>query len=199
MLENELDTLKRRHDENKRTAYANIVNSYVKNYKNELEIILDYFKIDYNIEYDTFEKQLNEIKNKYDISYRIITLGDGWYQNSMQPLLVRENNTFKAVIPDFKGKCYCYANNKKVPVLSKNADKFDSNALCFYKGFGIDKISRLSLIKFMLKCISFKEYAVLIISIIAVMLFSTVMPQAQYYIFNNLIPTGIKFAYKAYS
>lgn len=34
--------------------------------------------------------------------------------------------------------------------------------------------------------------AAVIISMTAVMLFSTVMPQAQYYIFNNLIPAGIK-------
>ncbi len=188
MLENELNRLKQKHDENMQAAYANIVSSGEKNYKNELEIILDYFGIDYSFEADTFEKQLEEMKNKFDISHRIITLSDGWHKDSMLPLLV----SGKAVVPDFRGKCSLYRGNKRIAISDKYAKEFDNKALCFYKGFSADKISRLSLIKYMLKCISVKEYAVLIISMIAVMLFSTVMPQAQYYIFNNLIPAGTK-------
>ena len=188
MLEKELNRLRKKHDENIQAAYVNIIRFDTKSYKSELEIILDYFGIDYNIEADTFEKQLDEIKNKYDINYRIITLSHNWYQNSMLPLLV----SGKAVIPDFMGKCNCYSNNKKISISDKNADKFDNTALCFYRGFGEDKISRLSLIKYMLKCISVKEYIAVIGSMIAVMLFSTVMPQAEYYIFNNLIPSGTK-------
>ncbi len=176
------------HDENMQSAYANIVRSNVKSYKNELEIILDYFGIDYNFEADTFEKQLEEMKNKFDISYRIITLSDGWHKDCMLPLFV----SGKAVVPDFRGKCCLYKGNKCIHISDKYAKEFDDKALCFYKGFVTDKISRLALIKYMLKCISVKEYAMLIISMIAVMLFSTVMPQAQYYIFNNLIPSGTK-------
>lgn len=188
MLENELNRLKQKRDENMQAAYANIVSSNVKSYKNELEIILDYFGIDYSFEADTFEKQLEEMKNKFDISYRIITLSDGWHKDSMLPLFV----SGKAVVPDFRGKCSLYRGDKRISISDKYAKEFDDKALCFYKGFVNDKISRLSLIKYMLKCISVKEYAVLIISMIAVMLFSTVMPQAQYYIFNNLIPAGTK-------
>lgn len=188
MLEKELNKLKQKHDENIRAAYVNIIRFDAKSYKSELEIILDYFGIDCSIEADTFEKQLDEIKNKYDISCRIISLSDNWYQNSMLPLLVNG----KAVIPNFIGKCNYYSNNKKISISNKNADEFGNAALCFYRGFGEDKISRLSLIKYMLKCISVREYIAVIVSMIAVMLFSTVMPQAEYYIFNNLIPSGTK-------
>lgn len=188
LLENELNRLKQKHDENMQAAYANIVSSDAKSYKNELEIILDYFSIDYNFETDTFEKQLEEMKNKFDISCRIITLSDRWHKDSMLPLFVNG----KAVVPDFRGKYSLYRGDKRIYISDKYAKEFDDKALCFYKGFVTDKISRLSLIKYMLKCISVKEYAVLIISMIAVMLFSTVMPQAQYYIFNNLIPAGTK-------
>lgn len=188
LLENELAALKRKHYENIQAAYSNIIKSELKSYKNELEIILDYFGIYSNIEADNFEKQLDEIKNKYDVNYRIITLSDGWHKNSMLPMLV----SGKAVIPDFRGKCKYYSENRCIHISDKCAKKFDDTALCFYRGFGISKISRLSLIKYMLRCISIKEYVAVIFSMIAVMLFSTVIPQAQYYIFNNLIPAGTR-------
>lgn len=175
-----------------RAAYANILSSEVKNYKNELEIILDYFGINYNFESDILEKQLEEIKNKFDISYRIITLDKDWHRNSMLPLLVRSDDLFKAVIPNFNGKCYCYIDNRKSFISENDDNKFGDTALCFYRGFETSKISRLSLVKYMLKCISFKEYLAVFIAMIAVMVFSTVMPMAQYYIFNNLVPSGIK-------
>lgn len=188
MLENELNRLKQRYDENIQAAYVNIVSSNVKSYRSELEIILDYFGIDYNFEADTFEKQLEEMQNKFDISCRIITLEKDWYKNSMLPLFV----SGKAIVPDFRGKCSFYRENKRIAISQKNVGEFDNKALCFYKGFSADKISRQTLIKYMLKCTSLKEYAVLIISMIAVMVFSTVMPMAEYYIFNNIIPSGTK-------
>ena len=96
LLEKELNRLKQKHNENMQSAYANIIKSEAKNYKYEIEVILDYFGIDCGVESDLFEKQLEEIKNKYDINYRIITLSDDWYKNSMLPLLVRDGDLFKA-------------------------------------------------------------------------------------------------------
>ena len=192
LLEKELNRLKQKHNENMQSAYANIIKSEAKNYKYEIEVILDYFGIDCGVESDLFEKQLEEIKNKYDINYRIITLSDDWYKNSMLPLLVRDGDLFKAAIPDFNGKCHCYINKKRTKFSNNNTNKIKKEALCFYRGFGLDKISRLSLIKYMLKCISIKDYLMVTVLMIAVMLFSTVMPQTQYYIFNNLIPSGTK-------
>ncbi len=188
LLENELDSLKRKHDENMLSAYANIIKSEEKSYKNELEVILDYYGIDSGVEADTFEKQLDEIKNKFDINYRIITLEKGWNRNSALPLLVSKDGVFKAVVPGFSGKCKYYKNNKKTVMTDKEAENFSDTALCFYKGFNSEKVSRAAFIKYMLGCVSLCEYAAVILSAALVMLFSTVISQVQYYIFNNLIP-----------
>ncbi len=192
LLEKELDKLKQKHDENIYSAYTNIIKSQSTDHKNEIEIILKFLGIDYTPEAVEFKKQLEEIKNKFNISYRIITLNDGWNKNNMLPLIVKKDTEFKAVIPDLRGGCRCYIENKPVYISDKYADEFDNKALCFYRGFSDEKIRRSDIVKYMMKCISVKEYIIVIISMIAVMLFSTVMPQAQYYIFNNLIPAGTR-------
>jgi ABC-type bacteriocin/lantibiotic exporter with double-glycine peptidase domain len=191
MLENELARLKQKHTENISKAYANIIKSDSKGYKTELEIILDYFGIDGRLtEKGTFEDRLNELKGKYDIHCRLVTLGKGWQNNSSLPLIVKQGSELKAVIPDFKGRCFIYEDGKRQYI--HDTAEFAGDAVCFYKGFGKERISKAGLVKYMLRCISPWEYVTVLVAMVAVVLFSTVMPQAEYYIFNNVIPSGTR-------
>lgn len=192
LLDSELNKLELKQNENINSAYANIISSDKKIYKSGLQIILNYYGIEDDIEADSLEKQLEEIRNKYEINYRFITLNDGWHKNSMLPLLVNYNNKWTAVIPDFTGKCSYYSDNVHIKVSNEFANSVSNRALCFYKGFESEKISRAYLVKYMLKCISVKEYIFLLVAMMAVILFSTAIPQAQYYIFNNIVPSGTK-------
>lgn len=192
MLEKELYKLKNKYYENMQAAYDNIIHSDSKECKNEIEIILKYMGIDYTLESDSLEKQLEEIHNKFNINYRVITLGQNWNKSNMLPLIVNVNNTFKAVIPDFKGDCVLYNDNKKVKIKNTDAFEIGGKAICFYRGFDCECVSRISLIKYILKCVSPKDYAVMLLLSAFVMVFSTVLPQVQYYIFNNIVPSGTK-------
>ena len=191
-LERELEALKRKHSENMYSAYANIIASDTDIYKNELEAVLGYYGIKYTIESVSLEDRLEEIKNKFNITCRVVTLDNGWYKDNMLPLLVKRGEEFKAVLPSFNGSCIFRDGRRRIRITGKNAASFDSKALCFYRGFEDEKVTRLSLIRYMFKCITAKEYAALIASMIAVTLFSTVIPQAQYYIFGHIIPAGTK-------
>lgn len=192
MLESELNKLKLKQAENINSAYDNIISSDKKIYKSELQVILNYYGIDDDIEADSLEKQLEEIKNKYEINYRFVTLGVSWHKNSMLPVLVKQCDKWTAVIPDFTGGCHLFKDNKSVKVSDEFAETAFDKALCFYKGFGSEKISKAYLVKYMLKCICLKEYIFLLIAMLAVILFSTVIPHVQYYIFNNIVPSGTK-------
>jgi ABC-type bacteriocin/lantibiotic exporter with double-glycine peptidase domain len=195
MPKNELERLKQKHTENIRQAYANIVKSDSKDRQNELEIILDYFGIDCGAngrltENDSFANRLDELKSRYDINYRTVRLSDGWYKNSSLPLIVRRDDILKAVLPDFRGRCYIYLDGKRQYI--SDTTRFTEDAICFYRGFGNGRVSKRCLIKYMLSCISPWEYLTVVVAMVAVMLFSTVMPQAEYYIFNNVIPSGTR-------
>ncbi len=192
LLETELEELKLKRSENIHSAYVNIINSDAESYKNELEIVLRYYGIKYSIKETRLEAQLNEIKNKFNISCRALTLGDKWYTNNMLPLLIKRGGEFKAVLPSFNGRCSYCDGYRNIRITDKNAGDFDNKAFCFYRGFEKENLSRLSVIKYMLKCITPSQYVVLTASMTAVTLFSTVMPQAQYYIFEHMIPKGTK-------
>lgn len=192
MLEDELNKLKLKQDENIKSAHANIISSDKKMYKSELQFILNYYGIDEEIEADTLEKQLEEIKNKYAINYRFVTLNEGWHKNSMLPLLVNQSGKWTAVMSDFAGMCHFFKDSKTAKVSDEFAETVFDKALCFYKGFESQKVSKPYLVKYMLKCVSIKEYIFLLTAMLAVMLFSTVIPNVQYYIFNNIVPSGTK-------
>jgi ABC-type bacteriocin/lantibiotic exporters, contain an N-terminal double-glycine peptidase domain len=108
----------------------------------------------------------------------------------MLPLLIMHKGRLKAVLSNFKGNCYYTENGIRIYITEKNASEFETSAVCFYKGFETEKISQLSLLKYMFSCIHSREYVVIFFAMILATLFATVMPQAQYYIFNYLIPAG---------
>ncbi len=192
MFKKELEELMQKHKKNIQSAYADIMNFDGDSYKHELEIILKYFGKEYSPESSDLEEQLREIKNKFNISCRTITLNDNWYENSMLPLMAEKGGELKAILPDMYGGCRFYDGRRRIRIKERNAADFGKTALCFYRGFDDEKISRLSLIKYMLKCITASEYITLFVSMIIVTLFSTVMPRAQYYIFNHVVPAGTK-------
>ncbi len=155
MLENELKALRTRQEDNISQAYENIINSSRKSYKNELEIILEYFGISYSIKASVLDSQLDEINNRFDINYRFVECDSS--EIGALPVLLVGRGENKAVLPAFF-KSVEYSNNCKKRVNPKSYADFDGTAICFYKGFGAAAVSKGSLLKYMLKCISLKEY-----------------------------------------
>lgn len=192
MLEKELKILKEKHDKNIHLAYTNIINSNSDNYKDEIQLLLKYFNINYKPEAGDLEGQLKEISIKFDINSRWVNLNEDWNKNSLLPLIVKRGNELKTILPTVRGRCKFYDNNKLRSISDRDVAEFEESGLCFYKGFSTNEITKWQLIKFMLNSVSVKEYLIVFAFMIAVMSFSTVMPKAQYYIFNHLIPAGTR-------
>ncbi|MDO4299791.1 MAG: ATP-binding cassette domain-containing protein [Clostridia bacterium] len=192
MLDKELEELRRKHNENKEKAFRNIIALSEQVCDSELERVLKHFNIEGNIEAENIPLQIEEIKKKYDVSSRVVLLEGDWYKKNMLPILCFKGNEGKIILPDFMGRCFFFENGRKVRITAENSSMFSEQAICFYKGFNKDKIKRKDFIKYMLGCITPAEYGVVLAASVFVILFSMVIPEAQYYIFNNIIPSGTK-------
>lgn len=190
LLENELEILKKKREENMQSAYANIFMTDKKNQKNELENVLKFYGIDYRIKAEKFKEQLKEINELYDINYRSITIAQGWSESNILPMILKKDDALKAVFPSFAGRNFYYEKNKKIKIKLSDEGKFDNSGLCFYKGFNQEKISKASLIKYILKSIRPIGYLTLFLTMLLAAVFSALIPEMQYYIFNNVIPSG---------
>lgn len=191
LLENELELLKKKREENMQSAYENIFNGDETNRKNELEEILKFYGIDYKIKAESFENQLEEIRELYDINYRLVVISKGWSKNNILPMILKKGDDLNAILPSLFCRNFYYENGKKTRVDLYNETNFENNGLCFYKGFNKENVSRFSLIFYILKSIRPIGYLTLILIMVLTALFSLVMPEAEYYIFNNVIPSGV--------
>ncbi|MGN1319315.1 MAG: peptidase domain-containing ABC transporter [Lachnospirales bacterium] len=188
MIDNELNNLREKYYKNIQSAYNNIAGFDGNKNHNQLDIILKYFGINNNFGYN--ENNLDKICDKFNINYRFVRLNKKWYKNNMLPIIAKYNDSYIAIIPNLRGRCFYYKGNQKIYITENIAKDIDKDAICFYKCFNKSSISRLDLIKYMIRCITIKEYIAAFVIMLAAVLFSTVMPVAQFYIFNNLIPSG---------
>ncbi len=178
--------------QNKNTddKYLQILNSVTKRQTTELDIILNFWGYDQTVKANTTTEQLKEIKTNFGISHRKVDLNKNWYNDNMLPLLVKHNDSYKAVLPNFKGQCFYYEGKKRKWITEENSYQFDTKGFCFYKGFGNEKITKSGLFMYMLSCVKKSEYfLVLFMSLLSIFL-SVLYTHIQHHIFQNLIPSG---------
>ena len=188
MLEKELRDLKEKKNKSKKKAYSNIFFEENELSISPIENVMFFFGIKAKLKSSDFEKQLLEIKNDYNINLRRITLEENWHKNGILPMVIYKDGVPKAAIPDFLGRYYIYEKGRKRKIVS--ADNIDDSAYCFYRSFEKSHISRSDLIKFMLKSVNKLNYILLFAATALFMIIYALIPRIQYYIFNNVIPSG---------
>ena len=173
-------------------AYSDIINALSSKPGSGLESILHYMGCDERLNGTTTDECLEELKNTYGISNRMVELKNAWYTDNMLPLLIEYKGEPVAVLPNYRGRCFYIGKKGRVRITEENAGGFAKTALCFYKGFREKKISKTGLLKYMLSCVKSTEYAAVIAAAAATAVFSLVFPQVQYYMFRDIIPSGAR-------
>ncbi len=136
-------------------------------------------------------EQLKYIEEKLYIKTRYTELDEDWYTTCALPILVKTTDGhWLAVIPSPGGTCSYIDNGKKVKVTRKNAARFTSDAVCFYKGMGPGRISMKGLIAFMIKCCSKKDAIAVALTSVFTLLAGMLVPWVNSFIFSRIIPAG---------
>ena len=166
------------------------IRRYSSRHRSETELVLRHLGHNEPLESEGAEAQTEEAKRRFGVSVRRVELKGEWYKNMLLPLLVEYEGEMKAVVPDFSGQGIMRLGKRRVRMNSAVAEKADNTGICFYRGFSDEKITRRGLLKYMLGCVSVREYAVIAAAAVMVSVFAVAFPQVQYYIFNNVVPSG---------
>lgn len=136
-------------------------------------------------------EQLKYLEEKLYIKTRYTELDADWYTTCALPMLVKTTDGhWLAVIPSPGGTCSYIDSGKKIKLTHRNAARFTSDAVCFYKGMGPGKISMKGLIAFMIKCCSKKDALAVVLTSVFAMLAGMLVPWVNSFIFSRIIPAG---------
>ncbi len=136
-------------------------------------------------------EQLAFIEEKFFIKTRYTELDSDWYKTAALPMLVKtRDEAWIAVIPSSGGACKYIEKGKSIKITKKTAEQFTSEALCFYKDMGTDRVTMRKLIMFMVKCCSKKDGAAVITASVFAMTAGMLLPWVNSFIFSRIIPAG---------
>ena len=106
-------------------------------------------------------EELDECLRVHHILRRTVTLRDGWYRDAFGPMLAftKEGGLPVALLPaGMRGYTYLDPQTqKKTRVNRKNAEQFDTEALCFYRSLPNRKLTLFDLIRYIRSCIRSRE------------------------------------------
>ncbi len=136
-------------------------------------------------------EQLRYIEEKLYIKTRYTELDADWYTTCALPMLVKTTDGhWFAVIPSPGGTCSYIDKGKRIKLTHRNAARFTSDSVCFYKGMGPGRIGMKGLIAFMIKCCSKKDALAVVLASVFTLLSGMLLPWVNSFIFSRIIPAG---------
>ena len=136
-------------------------------------------------------EQLRSIEEKYSLKMRYADLDDDWYKTAVIPMLVKDiDGHWDAVLPNEDGTCVYIDSGRRIKITAKNAGRFTSSAICFYKGMKNGRITMRDLILFLAKCTSVKVRIAAVATGAAAVLAGMLLPWVTGFIFAKIIPAG---------
>lgn len=136
-------------------------------------------------------EQLRELARCYHIRTRYISLDPDWYIRCAIPMLVKTTDgQWLAVIPTPGGHCAYVDCSGKRTVTAKNAPRFTSNAIGFYKVFPNEKMTMGSLLSFLVKCVSKRDALTILAASVLTTLSGMLLPWVNNFLFAHIIPDG---------
>lgn len=124
------------------------------------------------------------------IMRRSVRLSDDWYKDCVGAMLgTKTDGTVIAMIPRGAHGYYYrdYVTGNKIIVNKKTASEIDNNAVCFYQPFPLRKLRSIDIFRYMFGIMRLKDYAVLLIVTMMVMLFGMVVPLISRYLYCEVL------------
>lgn len=162
--------------------------------KDAIEEILKFYDVKIREIPDTttdINEQLEFLLRPYGIMRRTVKLEKGWQKDAVGAMLAikKDDESIVALIPRATvGYCYFdYDQGKNVFIDEKVAEKFEDEAIAFYKPFPMRKMNIADLIKYMAGTISASDIAYYVISMLIVTLVGLLIPKLNGVLYNNVI------------
>ena len=138
--------------------------------------------------------QLDFCLRPHGVMYREVKLQRGWHRDSFGPILAfdSKDGTPVALIPGrFAG--YWYTDDKTgllIKVTTRNASRFDEDALCFYRPLPQKQLGIADLLLYMRTCVTVNDILVRGLAALAVALVGILMPRLVSILTGPVLASG---------
>ncbi len=163
----------------------------------QLQRIADYYKLEMPNISDkvmSFDNLLEEVSRATGIAKRRVKLTEDWWLNGDGVLLVtvKGEDTHIALFP---GALYGYyyideVLEKKCRVKKKDVERFEKEAICFYKPLPTEPLSKKDFMKFLLGQIRLSDLLAFTAVSLLIAFASTITPIVTKLALNDIIPSG---------
>ncbi|MBR1524663.1 MAG: ATP-binding cassette domain-containing protein, partial [Lachnospiraceae bacterium] len=175
------------------TAYAD--NSMLA--RNAIEAVLKSFHLKAGKVPDRVldpEEQMEYMLRPHGIMHRRVKLTSGWYKDAFGPMIAvrKDDGTFVALLQG-NGSDYTFFDThegiqRRVDARSEGI--FEEEALCFYRPMPLKSMSMKDMMQYIMKTVSFRDQAMLIIATALVTLVGTLMPRFQNILLSKVLTDG---------
>ena len=125
------------------------------------------------------DEQLEYCLRPHGVMRRSVLLEPGWYRNAYGPLLafLKDSGTPVALLPKaFSGYWFRDPESgERLSLNKKTAERFDRDAICFYRPLPLKKLGIPDLLLYLKNCISAGDIAVMVFLTLLITLFGMVL------------------------
>lgn len=142
---------------------------------------------------DDLNELLESFCQPHGIYYRPVKLGKGWYRNAAGAMLgTKKDGSYVALLPNrlFGYSMYDGNANKKIKVNARIQDVLEAEAVCFYRPFPQQKLTIMSLLKYITQCVPVFSYVMVILAIFVATLVGMMTPEITHIIFSDVVTSG---------
>lgn len=166
-------------------SIAQSMNTIIKYYRIKAEVTTE--------RTEDFNELLESFCQPHGIYYRTVKLEKGWYRNAAGAMLgTKKNGNYVALIPN---RLFGYSiqdgnTNKKIKVNARTQHLLETEAVCFYRPFPQQKLTILSLLKYIAQCVPVFSYVMVILAIFVATLIGMMTPEITHIIFSDVVASG---------
>ena len=178
--------------------------------RSAMDLILKYYGIrlkEFPGEVKDLDRELDRLLHPFGIMKRVVNLDKGWYKDAFGPMLgFMKDGTPVALMPG-KTMGYVYRDvttGRDTAINSKNAEKLEREAICFYRPFPLKELNAVDIIKYIMGCFSFNDVLYMVIVTAIATIIGMLGPRITYWMysdelvksdnFGSLAAAGIFFA-----
>ncbi len=140
------------------------------------------------------DDQLEYALRPHAIMRRNVKLDDGWYKDAFGPMLGfdRETGNAVALLPYGLSGYYFtdFKTGKRTRLNARTAERFEREAICFYKSLPSKKLKIWDLVKFIKGCIGPADYALVTLATLLAVLLGMIGPKLSRILTGPVLSSG---------
>lgn len=186
-LENAMNTFRLMLDDS-------VASSYTDKTIAAVDSILTFYNVDKTaLQNASAELKVSAILRMSGLFFHRITLEGKWWSDACGPILATDSNgDCVALFPTAVGyKRFHPEDGKYVKVNAKTVADLQPKALNFFAGMSKSKMTTKEFLKYSIKTVPGKDFAVVLICCVLATLLSLLVPVANKIIFSEVVPSGI--------